>query len=177
MVQAINCFARMLVMVNSLVACVASLTIALHEVLLACQAYCKPSNTTCGQHSEAISTAIACDGYQEGVVRVQRDCFALALCLWQDLASHLLFACGRTLLRTCSASLATSELNKNHQPRVHLFSLSLNQFYFFLNETNTLSFVNLWRLYHSNFSTYLSDLILVNTKQTEKSRLQNENAN
>ena len=98
---------------NSLVACVAWLTIALHQVLLAWYAYCKPSNTTCGQHSEAISTAIACDGYQEGVVRVQRDCFALALCLWQDLASHLLFACGRTLLRTCSASLATSEFARN----------------------------------------------------------------
>ena len=118
----------------------------------------------------------------------------LSVCLWyKQLVAIALtcFACKATccycvLMRSKhstsnpylrSASLATSCLSKNHKTRAHLFSLSLNQFYFFLNETNTLSFVNLWRPYHSNFSTYLSDLILVYTKQTEKSGFQNENAN
>ena len=74
-------------------------------------------------------------------------------------------------------SQVASKWRKSHQARVHLFSLSYFQFYFLFNETNTLSFVNLWRPYHSNFSTYLSDLILVYTKQTEKGRLQNQNSN
>ena len=100
----------------------------------------------------------------------------LGLLLWD-----CTLCCGTTLVCEAGAWHAEQRQMEQEPPTdclaLYLFSLSLNQFYFLFNETNTLSFVNLWRPYHSNFSTYLSDLILVYTKQTEKSRLQNENAN